>query len=353
MELLDRYLQAVKRHLPWQRQDDIVAELRANLEAQLEEKEGELGRPLTKSEAEEWLKQLGAPIHMAARYKPHQYLIGPNIFPIYVTVLKLAATWCMIIYCIVSLSLMITGGPSLSALAEALIRVPGVLMTTAAWVTLIFAVIDYVVTHHQMKISSLAAPAGGWSLADLPPLEPESMKGKKPRSFAQSVAEAAFGAFFLAWMLLIPSHPWMLWGPGVHFWKMSPYELGPVWIQFYWWSVALSALHLGWLVVQLLRRTWQKKRPLIHAVMRAVGLIPVILVLAVRDHALVLLKNPMLDHARYGLTLDVINTSIYWGFFVVLLIAGGQLAVDVGRMVRESLRQRARSMPEPSGTVKG
>jgi hypothetical protein len=84
-----------------------------------------------------------------------------------------------------------------------------------------------------------------------------------------------------------------------------------------------------------------------------VGLIPVILVLAVRDHALVLLKNPMLDHARYGLTLDVINTSIYWGFFVVLLIAGGQLAVDVGRMVRESLRQRARSMPEPSGTVKG
>ena len=51
MELLDRYLQAVKMHLPWQRQDDIVAELRANLEAQLEDKEAELGRPLTKEEA--------------------------------------------------------------------------------------------------------------------------------------------------------------------------------------------------------------------------------------------------------------------------------------------------------------
>ena len=39
MELLDRYLQAVKKHLPWQRQDDIIAELRANLESQLEDRE--------------------------------------------------------------------------------------------------------------------------------------------------------------------------------------------------------------------------------------------------------------------------------------------------------------------------
>ena len=48
MELLDRYLEAVKKHLPWQRQDDIIAELRANLEAQLEDKEAGLGRPLTR-----------------------------------------------------------------------------------------------------------------------------------------------------------------------------------------------------------------------------------------------------------------------------------------------------------------
>jgi hypothetical protein len=101
MELLDRYLQAVKKHLPWQRQDDIIAELRANLEAQLEDKEAELGRPLTKAEAEEWLKQLGAPMQMAARYQPQQYLIGPTVFPIYWYVLKMATAWCMIIYTIV------------------------------------------------------------------------------------------------------------------------------------------------------------------------------------------------------------------------------------------------------------
>ena len=43
MELLDRYLNAVRRHLPWLRQDDIIAELRANLEAQLEDKEAAAG----------------------------------------------------------------------------------------------------------------------------------------------------------------------------------------------------------------------------------------------------------------------------------------------------------------------
>jgi hypothetical protein len=54
MERLDRYLLAVRKHLPWQRQDDIIAELRANLEAQLEEKEAALGRPLSPAEMQEW-----------------------------------------------------------------------------------------------------------------------------------------------------------------------------------------------------------------------------------------------------------------------------------------------------------
>ena len=98
MELLDRYLQAVKKHLPWERQDDIIAELRANLEAQLEDKEAELGRPLTAGEAEDWLKQIGPPMQVAARYQPQQYLIGPAIFPTYWFVLRFASLLALIVY---------------------------------------------------------------------------------------------------------------------------------------------------------------------------------------------------------------------------------------------------------------
>src|SRR5664279_4755957 len=61
MELLDRYLQAVRKYLPFRRQDDIIAELRANMESQLLDKEAELGRPLTIGEQEDLLRKMGHP----------------------------------------------------------------------------------------------------------------------------------------------------------------------------------------------------------------------------------------------------------------------------------------------------
>ena len=82
MELLDRYLQAVKKYLPARRQDDIIAELRANMESQIEDKESELGRPLTQGEMEDLLRKMGSPVIVASRYQPQQYLIGPALFPL-------------------------------------------------------------------------------------------------------------------------------------------------------------------------------------------------------------------------------------------------------------------------------
>ena len=67
MDLFERYLQAVGKYLPWERQADIVAELRANLESQREEREAGLGRPLTEGEMIDWLKELGPPMQMASR----------------------------------------------------------------------------------------------------------------------------------------------------------------------------------------------------------------------------------------------------------------------------------------------
>src|ERR1700761_7774974 len=119
MELLERYLQAVKKHLPWQRQEDIIAELRANLESQIEERQEELGRTLTPVEEEQWIRGLGSPVQMAAHYQPLQYLIGPAIYPVYLYVLRLASIWAIIIYAIVSTVIIVVGTPSMRAVAEA------------------------------------------------------------------------------------------------------------------------------------------------------------------------------------------------------------------------------------------
>jgi hypothetical protein len=133
MDLLDRYLQAVKKFLPWKRQDDILAELKANLESQLEDKEADLGRPLTTDEMKDWLKRLGPPMVMAARYQPQRYLIGPTIFPMYLWVLRLACVWCcLVIYSVVNAVEILSSAASGSALLDAVLHAPGSVIITAA-----------------------------------------------------------------------------------------------------------------------------------------------------------------------------------------------------------------------------
>ena len=48
MELLERYLQAVRFFLPKHQQDDIVRELSENLVSEMEDREEACGRPLTR-----------------------------------------------------------------------------------------------------------------------------------------------------------------------------------------------------------------------------------------------------------------------------------------------------------------
>src|SRR5664279_664095 len=88
MELIDRYLQAVKFALPKAQRDDVLRELSDEILSQVEEKEAALGRPLTDDEQVAMLRQIGHPALVAGRYRQQQYLIGPVVFPIYRIVLK-------------------------------------------------------------------------------------------------------------------------------------------------------------------------------------------------------------------------------------------------------------------------
>jgi hypothetical protein len=345
MELLDRYLQAVRKYLPWKRQDDIVAELKANLESQLEEKESELGRPLTKDEAEQWLKQIGAPMQMAARYQPLQYLIGPAVFPTYWYVLRMALMWALVIYTIVSAVLAATHAPEsagviAAAFASTFSHIPGVLLSVAAWVTLVFAILEFTAARHPEKLPAFAAQAMSWSPGALPPLERRVAAGKPRRSYAHAVAEVIFGWIFLVWLLLVPHYPYLLIGPGVVFLEKSPFQLAPVWWTFYWWAVAINVVQLAWHCADLLRGSWNESRPAQHILLKAVGLIPLAIVLNAPENALVLLRHPAVDGARYSATLHTINHGIHTGFLVIAVIIVLQLIWDAAKMGVEAYRQR-------------
>jgi hypothetical protein len=344
MDLLDRYLQAVRKHLPFERQDDIVAELRANLEAQLEEKEAALSRPLTQAEAEAWIKQLGSPLQMAAHYQPQQYLIGPSIFPIYRHVLKLALSWAAIIYAIGTVVKFVAGAqPDGVALLEAILRVPLVVLYTAAWCTLVFAAIEYAVTHGCIKLPQVEHLSTLWAPGVLPSIDQQT-PGKKPRSFAQAVTEVVFGFFLVDWLLLIPHHPWLLMGPGAVILDISPYQLAPVWWQFYWCIVALNIVQVGWNLESLLRGKWRRPQPLKPILFKALSVFSCLILLNARDHALLAVKQSALDQAHSGPSIDVINLYVYRGFMIITAIAVLQLAWDLGRMSLNAYRKRAAVM---------
>src|SRR5574339_1253788 len=88
MNLIDKYIAEAGKHLPRRNRADIEAEIRSTLEDMLEErKQGD--SPADEATVMDLLKEYGSPREVAAKYKTHQYLIGPRLFPIFETVIKI------------------------------------------------------------------------------------------------------------------------------------------------------------------------------------------------------------------------------------------------------------------------
>lgn len=330
-DLFERYLQAVRKYLPWKGQDDILNELRANLEAQLEEREEELGRPLTGDEMAEWLKHLGSPMHVAARYQLQQYLIGPAIFPMYWWVLRMAFLWAAIIYTIISSIAIVSGNANVQAVVEAMLRLPGVLISVATWVTLIFALLEFLSSRYPHLCLPGADRFPDWSPAGLPPLEKTPVGGKRPRSYAHAVAEVIFGYIMLVWLVLVPHHPYLLMGPGAFYLQASPFHLAHVWWAFYWLVLALNVVQVSWNAYRLWRGSWQDANTVQNLVVKSMGLLPLVLLLTAPDHVYIVLKRPAADAIQYGSTLDTINFAIWHGVQIMGLIIVLQLIWEIGK----------------------
>ncbi len=91
MNQIDAYLDAIRRLLPRETRDDVVAELRDALLTEIESEETERGHRLTDAETDSLLARFGAPRVVAARYGAQSYLIGPRMYPVFVFVAKAIA----------------------------------------------------------------------------------------------------------------------------------------------------------------------------------------------------------------------------------------------------------------------
>lgn len=147
MDLINLYVQEVGQHLPAATREDIEKEIRTLIDDTLEDQSQVQGRAPDQEMIVDVLKQLGSPHKMAARYLPERYLIGPRLYPQYLTVLKIVLTVAGIVAAIgigISMGLSADSGRGLpELLGGAISGLIGVLFQAAATVTLIFALIEY------------------------------------------------------------------------------------------------------------------------------------------------------------------------------------------------------------------
>src|SRR5580658_1644605 len=153
MEMIERYLEAVKFWLPKQQKDDIIDELSADIDAQVEERQASLRRKLTEGEVESILKQRGRPVVVANRFLPQEQLIGPLLFPIYRFVLKIICLCYLLPWALVSIGILIydhayrihqTQGSWFASVASAWSSWTTVGFITLGSATVVFAVLERV-----------------------------------------------------------------------------------------------------------------------------------------------------------------------------------------------------------------
>ncbi len=110
--MLERYLLAVERRLPWQGRKDIIAEIRANFMDTLEDHYAP-EETLDETALEEELRKLGSPGTVAAGYRQGDALIGPQhnqMFRLIVTILTPIVVAAVLFAGL--LSLILSGGKS-------------------------------------------------------------------------------------------------------------------------------------------------------------------------------------------------------------------------------------------------
>ena len=111
MDLIERYLKAVGAQLPAAGRDDILAELRDLLMSRVEERDAELGRPLTEAEVEAVLREVGHPLTVAARYGAGpQHVVGPELYPWWLFGVKTALTVLVLITVVGAVARILFGG---------------------------------------------------------------------------------------------------------------------------------------------------------------------------------------------------------------------------------------------------
>src|SRR5882757_1941778 len=257
MEIIDRYLQAVRLWLPKAQKHDIISELSEGIQSQIEERSAELGRPLKETEVQDLLVERGNPILVANRYLPQRHLIGPLLFPTYSLVLKMAwlfylVAWLIVGICIYSFVPSYRATSSSSFIAAGLHTIWLTVVFTFAAVTMFFALVE----RYELKSHFLER----WNPRLLPSVH-DFNRIKRSSSIAELVALIVVVLFWVAFM----SSPVVGSSTGAHI------TFAPEWRYFSWGVLLLLGNNLVFSTVNLFHPYWTRLRAIARLVSDVLG----------------------------------------------------------------------------------
>lgn len=311
MALLERYLSAVGRHLPAGKEEDILAELRDDIQARLDERSSQLGRPLTVDEEADLLRPYGRPVLMAARYGTRQRLIGPEWFPFYWMTLKIALAVALAIQVALVVLLIVAGRPAGDAVGRLFAFPFQTAVTVFGWVTLVFGGLE--------AASARTRFADEWDPRKLPRPKPLGL----PRPSRVEIAiELVVYAVFATWWVALRGSPQLMNLPPV-------IALAPAWAAFYWPVLLVVLASMVTKCVVLVRPDWTGFRMSANIALTLVGI--TIAVILLRAGPL-FLPGEAGGEARELARL--LNSVMRWGIAVGVSIALVITGADVWRWLR-------------------
>jgi hypothetical protein len=346
MELLERYLQAVRAYLPKSQQEDILKELGENLRAQVEDKESELGRALNEDELAAVLKKHGHPLFVATRYRQTRHLIGSTLFPVYWFVVKIILGFVGFGYAISALVL-IAQGKSVLEVLGAIFRFSGAVLPTFAWVTIIFAVLDIGNNKFRLLEKITRESNEKFDPRALPALRPASGSPEgKPIPRYKTAIELFFSiAFLLWWVRVNPIRRlalFMALGPAGLTDKI-PFQLGPVLETVYWPVILLTLVAVVQQVVTLIH----PERLRFYRLMRVIsnGGSVIVLYLLSRADGMLVLAPGTTDPAEFAKVLPIANTALHYTMLFTAIMTAVECFKQIRLLFREGSHPRAAASP--------
>jgi hypothetical protein len=300
MDLLDRYVAAVRRNLPAAKAEDIAAELRDVLLERAEMREAALGRPLDKGEWESLLVEFGHPLVVAARYREKQSLIGPELYPFYLYSLKLFGALTLLGVAVMTVVRVVVNSDDPGQIVLHLLHSLWWAATTVAGTTtIVFALVE--------RYGGFERYFRDWTPDDLPEVE----RTKEPGHFASAV-EVALGVLILLWWVGLVPIPMMAGTSGFRL------ELAPVWAQLFWPVFGVLAVRLAYNLVRWLRPRWRWTRGAL-AIVSTVGAIIVAVLLYRAGHWVTVIPTGMAAE-QAGRLQESLDLSLRIGIVAAALV---------------------------------